>query len=64
MDVVEKISNRIVLLNNGTVLADGSFDELKAKSADSSLQEIFNELTHFDNHSSIASKFLATIKGV
>ncbi|GAA0179616.1 ABC transporter ATP-binding protein [Clostridium sediminicola] len=64
MDVVEKISNRIVLLNNGVVLADGSFDELKAKSADTSLEEIFNQLTHFDNHSSIASEFLTTIKGV
>ncbi|SHH90079.1 ABC transporter ATP-binding protein [Clostridium grantii] len=64
MDVVEKISTRIILLNNGTVLADGSFNELKSKSKEGSLEEIFNDLTHFDNHNSIAAEFLATIKGV
>jgi len=31
MEVVEKISSRIILLNNGQIAADGTFEELKKK---------------------------------
>ena len=51
MDVVEKISNRIILLNGGVVMADGSFDELKNQSSEGSLEEIFNQLTGFSGTS-------------
>ena len=44
MDVVEKISDRIVLINNGVVVADGSFDELKNDSA-GTLEKVFAQLT-------------------
>lgn len=56
MDVVEKISNRIVLLNNGVIVADGSFEELKNSCNEGSLEEIFNELTGFNNHNEIAQR--------
>ena len=29
MEVVEKISDRIILINNGEIVADGNFEELK-----------------------------------
>ena len=29
MDVVEKISDRIIIINKGSVIADGTFDELQ-----------------------------------
>lgn len=58
MEVVEKISDRIMLLSGGEIVADGSFDELKAQSAEGSLQEIFNQLTGFNEHVEIASKFV------
>jgi ABC-2 type transport system ATP-binding protein len=45
MDVVEKVSDRIILIDNGAVVADGSFEELKAKQGDSSLEQIFAHLT-------------------
>ncbi|HKK43957.1 MAG TPA: ABC transporter ATP-binding protein [Balneolaceae bacterium] len=44
MDVVEKVSNRILLINHGTIVADGSFDELR-QSDDESLERIFSNLT-------------------
>lgn len=44
MDVVEKVSDRIVLINNGKIEADGTFEELKKGSADS-LEKIFSKLT-------------------
>jgi len=62
MDVVEKISNRIVLLNNGTVVADGSFEELQAKMEEGSLEEIFNTLTGFHQHQQIAEDIVELLE--
>jgi ABC-2 type transport system ATP-binding protein len=45
MDIVEKVSDRIILINEGSVVADGSFEELKSKQGDSSLEQIFSRLT-------------------
>ncbi|MFC4409114.1 ABC transporter ATP-binding protein [Chungangia koreensis] len=61
MDVVEKISNRIILLVNGTIMADGSFEELKEKSEEGTLEEIFNQLTGFHQHKSIAQDVVSII---
>ncbi len=44
MDVVEKISDRIILINDGKVLADGTFDELKTEKAET-LEKLFANLT-------------------
>lgn len=62
IDVVEKISHRIILLNNGVVAADGSFEELKKNSNEESLEEIFNDLTGFNDHKRLAEEFTALIK--
>jgi ABC-2 type transport system ATP-binding protein len=64
MEVVEKISHRILLLNNGQIVADGTFEELKEKSREGSLEEIFNQLTGFDKHKEIADEFIRTLKEV
>lgn len=64
MEVVEKISSRIILINNGEIVADGSFNDLKGKSMDGSLEEIFNQLTGFNEHERIAKDIVSTIEGV
>ena len=64
MDVVEKISSRIILISNGQIVADGTFDELKQKSSEGSLEDIFNQLTGFNRHKEIADEFISVIKGV
>lgn len=64
MEVVEKISNRIILIKDGTVVADGTFEELKESSNEGSLEDIFNELTGFNEHKEIAEKITAVITGV
>jgi len=61
MDVVEKISSRIILLNGGQIVADGTFDELREKCREGSLEEIFNQLTGFNKHQEIADEFLAVL---
>lgn len=63
MDVVEKISNRIVLINSGEIVADGTFEELKGKSTEGSLEQIFNQLTGFDGHIEIAREFVSIVEG-
>lgn len=64
MEVVEKISSRIILIDDGRIVADGSFDELKEKSMDGSLEEIFNELTGFKEHKQIAEEIVSIVQGV
>lgn len=62
MDVVEKISNRIILLNNGEVVADGSFEQLKRSRAAGSLEQIFNQITGFSEYETIARHFVTIVK--
>lgn len=64
MEVVERISSRIILLNDGQIAADGTFEELKAKSKEGSLEEIFNTLTGFTTHQEIAQEFVNVLEEV
>nr|WP_093133192.1 ABC transporter ATP-binding protein [Salinibacillus kushneri] len=62
MDVVEKISNRIILLNDGKIVADGSFQELRQQNQEGTLEEIFNQLTGFDEHREMAEEFVSIVQ--
>ena len=64
MEVVEKISDRIIVLNDGNIVADGNFDEIRNSSFDSSLEEIFNELTGFDEHNDLSNEFVNILNEV
>lgn len=63
MDVVEKISNRIILINDGKIVADGSFKELKEQNKEGSLEQIFNQLTGFNEHQTLAEEFVSIVQG-
>lgn len=63
MDIVEKISNRIVLIVKGTVVADGSFEELQEMSEEGSLSGIFNQLTGFTDHMSRSERIISIVEG-
>src|SRR5690625_516994 len=58
MDVVEKISNRIVLLDDGKIAADGTFEELRQQNKEGSLEDIFNQITGFEGHQKTAEAFV------
>ncbi|AMR30724.1 ABC transporter [Mucilaginibacter sp. PAMC 26640] len=47
MDVVEKVSDRILLINKGEIIADGTFESLKQNHSDT-LELIFSKLTGRD----------------
>ena len=50
MDVVEKISDRIILIDQGQVIADGTFEELQQDSS-ASLEQLFAKLTGGESRS-------------
>jgi len=64
MDVVEKISDRIIIINKGSVIADGTFDVLKEAGAHGSLETIFTALTGDEQHLSTAGEFVDIMKNL
>lgn len=57
MDVVEKVSDRIILINNGEILANGTFEEIKQNNGDT-LEKVFSKLTGKENIGDSASAFI------
>ncbi len=63
MDVVERVCDRITIIDGGKIVADGTFEELKVKVADASLERIFTQLTRKDGQDGVAADFLRVIQG-
>lgn len=63
MDVVEKICDRIMIIDKGEIIADGSFDSLQSLGETSSLENIFTKLTGSGQlNSSTAKEFINVLK--
>jgi ABC-2 type transport system ATP-binding protein len=62
MDVVEKISDRVVILDEGRVLADGSAEELRGRSGDESLEGLFSRLTADEEERNRAADILEALE--
>ena len=61
MDVVERVSDRIVLIDKGTIVADGTIEELRKDSSDS-LEKIFAKLTLSEDSGSRAGSFASVFR--
>lgn len=61
MDVVEKVSDRIVLIDKGNIIADGTFDDLRKDSSDS-LEKIFSKLTQSEDVTERAGSFASAFR--
>ena len=61
MDVVEKISDRIIIINKGELIANGTFDELNSQ-AKGSLEQIFTDLTGSKEHERAAGDFISILE--
>jgi ABC-2 type transport system ATP-binding protein len=49
LDVVERFCDRVLIIDHGTIVADGSPDDLKAKTREASLEGVFRDLTHSES---------------
>ncbi len=61
MDVVERVSDRIVLIDGGQIIADGTIAELRGDGSNS-LEQIFSRLTSKENIGERASDIAAALQ--
>lgn len=62
MEVVEKLSDRIIIINGGKIIANGSFQELNTQAQGGSLEQIFTQLTGQGEQVSVANNFVDILK--
>ncbi len=60
LDVVERTCDRIIIIDRGRVVADGTLAELQTASGEGSLERIFNKLTAHTNLEERAEEFSKT----
>jgi len=46
LDVVEKVCNRVIIIHQGKMIADGTSESLKASTQESTLEDVFRNLTN------------------
>jgi len=63
MDVVERVCNRIVIIDKGSIIADGTFDELQGMNKGESLEKIFTQLTGSSGQERLAEEFISAFEG-
>jgi len=63
LEVVEKVCDRIVILMNGEIIADGNVDELKNMTEAVSLEGVFSELTSTGDLPDIVRAFSESVTG-
>jgi ABC-2 type transport system ATP-binding protein len=49
LDVVERVCARVLILSKGAIIADGSPDELKARTDERTLEDVFRQVTRADD---------------
>lgn len=57
LDVVERICERVVIIHEGSIVADGTVPELLEKTGEKSLEHVFNKLTSTENLLARAEEF-------
>lgn len=57
LDVVERICERVVIIHEGSIVADGTVDQLLQQTGEKSLEHVFNKLTATENLLARAEEF-------
>jgi ABC-2 type transport system ATP-binding protein len=63
LEVVEKVCHRVVILNRGSIIADGNVEELKDLTKQGSLEEVFSELTSTGDLAEVVRAFSESVRG-
>jgi len=63
IDVVEKICDRVIIINRGTILADDSVGRLREMTSQPSLESVFKELVQTGDLELRARNIVAAING-
>ncbi len=61
LEVVENICDRVIIINKGKIVADGSVGKLKEMTRRSTLEDVFSELTSSEDLGEVARAFLKSI---
>jgi len=64
LDVVERMCTRIVIINGGRQIADGTAAEIRERTGTATLEEAFSRLTGVRDAGRVASDFLAALDRV
>jgi ABC-2 type transport system ATP-binding protein len=54
LDVVERICDRVLIIQQGNLIADGSLESLKTSTQRSTLEDVFRQLTHTEDSPNVA----------
>jgi ABC-2 type transport system ATP-binding protein len=63
LEVVERVCDRVVILNQGRIIADGKVEELKDMTKQNSLEDVFSELTSSGDISEIVRALSESVTG-
>jgi len=63
LEVVEKICDRVVILNRGAIIADGRVEELKDMTHRGTLEDVFSELTSTGDLAEVVRAFSQSVTG-
>ena len=62
LDVVERMCTRIVIINEGRQIADGTAEQIRDRTGTRSLEEAFSQLTGVRDVARLASEFIAALE--
>ncbi|MEK7330591.1 MAG: ABC transporter ATP-binding protein [Candidatus Eisenbacteria bacterium] len=57
LDVVERVCERVVIIHEGRIVADGTAEELRERAGEPTLERVFNKLTATENLLARAEEF-------
>ena len=63
LEVVEKVCDRVVILKDGRIIADGNVDELKSMTETATLEGVFSELTSTGDLGDVVKAFSESVTG-
>lgn len=63
LDVVENLCDRVIIIHNGRIVADGTLSQVKTAAGETSLEAAFNKLTHDVNPEETVRAFSERLAG-